>query len=195
MSDMHEVALAFLRKSAGSDRRVIGWAAGEFVHVELILISKSPSQPSISATCYMGTGFSVNNVDIEVYTPDKWAVRSLSVTDTEYSKMINYIYNLQNANISYNYKDIGLSLLPNAFTRNLIDDISGIPVSSIRSLFCAQSTTLIMRNALCSARLLYKDLHDINSRLTLPNALYAIITPHTRVIQQHTTYIYDAFEI
>jgi hypothetical protein len=166
---MPAVFMAFERSYEGVVRKIVRQLSGPYVHTDMIVTPGTTQRPA-SYTAYMGERFSKNTV--HHFSDESHDFLRVEVDADEYDRLWRTCEACVLCKIPYNTKDMILSVVP---MRNPTER----PLDKCRSLFCSQAMVLILRSCLDEAHRVLGTLHDVNSRVVSPTALYEHLLPHS----------------
>lgn len=108
-------------------------------------------------------------------TTDNFSNVAINISVAEAEKLVAFFFEMV-GNVSYNWVDsrILLPILNNSINNVFVDDVPlGIAPSKISKVFCSQMGVLALRECLDrkGREMFFKELDQMNSRLTSPQAL------------------------
>jgi hypothetical protein len=136
------------------------------VHVEII-----PENKDVMFTSYMFENFSMNKFN--KYNPDHFKVLRVDLSYNEYDEMIKHLVDFVEKKIPYNYTDI-IRLGTSMF---LSDEDDYESVNDIKTIFCSQAATFILKSCLSETHPLTERIKFTNSRFTTPTELFHLMSP------------------
>lgn len=178
---MPHLVCVFRRPVFYSDS-LVSLRAGPLVHVEMMPLDESNPQNSLSYTSYVGGPFCMTLAAKQTYSDETCVALALPMQDHEMASLERYLEELCVANIPYNYLDTALMLLPASVHECISDDVTSEAPGELRHLFCSQAVVLALRHALDRERHLHGAMCSLNSRVTLPYALFHILRPYGQTV-------------
>lgn len=175
------VALMFRKPIFYTDAWLAAYA-GPLLHTEIVPIDPVISSNTLSFTSFMGRTFSLSISTKNTYSNDTCVALKIPVTVEEYGKLVSYLYVLCENKISYNYKDLLLTALPDTFQNVLLDDVDAQNPKTLKSLFCSQAAVLALRQSLAEDHPVRLVLDKYNSRTMLPYHLYRLLQPFCQAL-------------
>ena len=169
---MPAVFVAFERSYDGVVKKIVRQLSGPYVHTDMIATPGTTQVPT-AYTAYMGERFSKNPMRFSDESHDFLRVE---VGADEYDRLWRTCEACVLCKIPYNTRDMVLSIVP---MRNPTER----PLDKCRSLFCSQAMVLILRSCLEEAHGAAVALHDVNSRVVSPTALFGLLLPHSTKVQ------------
>lgn len=145
---------------------LVQWYTGPMVHVEII-----PENKNVMFTSNMFENFSINKLN--GYKANEFKILRVDVSDEEHDKMIHCLIDFVEKQIPYNYMDI-IRLGTSMF---LMDEDDYDSVGELKSIFCSQAATFILKKCLNNTQPLFDKLQLVNSRFTTPTDLFNLMSP------------------
>ena len=147
---------------------VVRWFAGPMIHVDIV-----PGNHPLSYTSYMFETFSVN--PMMGYDPLTHTCLGIEVTQPEHDAAQQMLLRFVEKGVKYNYNDVVRCVLPGM---GVFDESDVGAEEDIKSLYCSQAVTLVLRSCVRENKALSELLCSMNSRFTTPNMLYEALIPH-----------------
>ena len=163
---MPTIYVVFKKAVESRVESVVRWFAGPMIHVDIV-----PGDHPLSYTSYMFETFSVN--PMTGYDPLRHTCLGIEVTQPEHDAAQKMLLRFVEKGVEYNYNDVVRSVLPGT------SDAPDVGAEEdIKSLYCSQAVTLVLRSCVTQNKALSELLCTMNSRFTTPNMLYEALAPH-----------------
>lgn len=159
------IQIVFKKEVETKLESIVQWFAGPMIHVDIV-------NQQLSYTSYMSEMFSVNPAD--GYSELTHASINLQVTQEENDAAQCMLTKFVTSQIPYNYNDAFRCILPGPTTF----DGQDVDPDDVKTLYCSQAITLVLRSCLTENKALIETLQGMNARFTTPNMLYDALSPH-----------------
>lgn len=156
---MPSIYCVFKHSKESTLENIVGFLTGRYVHVDVVM-------NSMCYTSYMFEAFSAN--PLPDYNTETHTCLEICVTQAEYEAALQYVSDMVDREVGYNYKDMIHSVMP---TKDFLGDVK----DPVQSVFCSQAVLRCLRACLVRNTTIMECLKRVNSRFVTPNRLYELL--------------------